>query len=108
MEMFAWLDIMRQAVSRNRHRFLNTPLPCLHSLGAQDSYFNTLTARDFRITKCNCTSFFIDSKLLDYRSLVLRYENLTTMLKLLCISSYFGQIGKNSIWSKVFIKKAHN
>lgn len=62
MKKFVCFEILRQAVSRNRHRFLNTPLPCLHSLGAQDAYFNTLTARDFRVIKCNHTSFFIDPK----------------------------------------------
>lgn len=34
---FACLDILRHAELRNSHRFLNIPLPCIHTLWAQDA-----------------------------------------------------------------------
>ena len=47
-----------QTTSCDMSRILNIPPPWLHSLGAQDAKFNTLTARLYLVTKCKSHNFF--------------------------------------------------
>lgn len=70
----------------------------------ENNYKKSISAAEYRLVY-ECLSILNDmpfsekerklifDKLIDYRSLVLRDENLSTKQKLLCISSYFGQVG---------------